>query len=226
MVQITIQSMRDDFLTCLTIPAIADSIPSEIFPRDSIRIPPNIKLADPKFHLPRSVDLLIGSGATISLFSIGQINLSHKGQDFYLQKTRLGWVVAGGASSPSPSKNATCHFTSLENQLLKFWTIEKVETDRPWSAEKRECEAHFRKTVRRDSSGRYIVRLPFRDSNVRLGESRTNALRRLLSLERKLDANAKLKDEYIRVIEEYLELGHMSLVEDPNDDGFYIHTTQ
>ncbi|XP_071576788.1 uncharacterized protein [Temnothorax nylanderi] len=225
MVQITIQSMRDDFrknLTCLTIPAIADSIPSEIFPRDSLRIPPNIKLADPKFHLPRPVDLLIGSGATMSLLSIGQINLSHEGHDLYLQKTRLGWVVAGGVSSQFPPKNATCHLTSLENQLLKFWTIEEIGTDRPWSAEERECEAHFRKTVRRDISGRYIVRLPFRESKVRLGESRTNALRRLLSLERKLDANVKLKEEYTRVIEEYLELGHMSLVEDPGDDGFYM----
>lgn len=71
-VQITVQSTRDDFskeLTCLTIPAIADLIPSEIFPRNSIKLPSNIRLADPEFHLPRSVDLLIGSGATFYLCS-------------------------------------------------------------------------------------------------------------------------------------------------------------
>ncbi|XP_077255211.1 uncharacterized protein LOC143893560 [Temnothorax americanus] len=225
MVQITIQSIHDEFrknLTCLIVPAIADLIPSEIFPRESLRIPPNIKLADPNFHLPRPVDLLIGSGATISLFSIGQINLSHKGQDLYLQKTRLGWVVAGGTSSQLPVKNATCHLTNLENQLLKFWIIEEVGTDRSWSAEEMQCEAHFKKTVRRDGKGRYIVRLPFRKVNIRLGKSRTSALRRLTSLERKLDANTTLKKEYTRVIEEYIELGHMSLVEDPSDDGFYM----
>lgn len=99
-VQITIQSVHDNFrkgLTCLTIPTITDIIPSEIFPRNSIKIPANIKLADPEFHLPRPVDLLIGSGATLSLFAVGQINLSRENQDLYLQKTRLGWVVAGSA---------------------------------------------------------------------------------------------------------------------------------
>lgn len=98
MIQITMRALQDDFskrLTCLTIPTIADSIPSEVFPRNSIEIPSNIRLADQQFHIPRSVDLLIGSGATLSMFSVGQINLSHKNYDLYLQKTRLGWVVAG-----------------------------------------------------------------------------------------------------------------------------------
>jgi len=89
MVQITIQSIYDKFckiLTCLTVPTIMDTIPAEIFPRSSIKIPSNIRLADPEFHLPRSIDLLIGSGATLSLFAVGQINLSHKERDLFLQK--------------------------------------------------------------------------------------------------------------------------------------------
>ncbi|XP_018359897.1 PREDICTED: uncharacterized protein LOC108759105 [Trachymyrmex cornetzi] len=72
-VQITIQSTRDDFtktLTCLVIPSIADSIPSESFPRNAIEIPSNINLADPEFHISRSIDLLIGSGATLSLLDV------------------------------------------------------------------------------------------------------------------------------------------------------------
>lgn len=92
-IRITIQSTCNDFrkeLTCLTIPAIADLIPSEIFPRDTVKVPSNIKLADPEFHVPRSIDLLIGSGATLSLLSVGQINLSQNGHDLYLQKTLLG----------------------------------------------------------------------------------------------------------------------------------------
>ncbi|XP_011884070.1 PREDICTED: uncharacterized protein LOC105571210 [Vollenhovia emeryi] len=83
-------------------------------------------------------------------------------------------------------------------------------------------EAHFRNTVRRDSTGRYVVRLPFRETNQRLGESRYIALKRLTSLERKLNANAILRNEYTQVLEEYLRLGHMSVVEISNDDGFYM----
>ncbi|KYN07839.1 hypothetical protein ALC62_01189 [Cyphomyrmex costatus] len=60
-VQITIQSMHDDFsktLTCLTVPAITDLVPVDVFPRNSIHIPSNIRLADPEFHIPRPIDLL------------------------------------------------------------------------------------------------------------------------------------------------------------------------
>ncbi|XP_011705950.1 PREDICTED: uncharacterized protein LOC105461166 [Wasmannia auropunctata] len=224
-VQITVQSTRDGFskeLTCLTIPAIADLIPSEIFPRNSIKLPPNVRLADPEFHLPRSVDLLIGSGATLSLFAVGQINLSREGHDLYLQKTRLGWVVAGSTSSQSPSKFVTCHLTNLEDLLLRFWTVEEVAIDKPKSEEDTECETHFMRTVSRDGSGRYTVRLPFRSTGKRFGESRTLALKRLASLERKLNANMTLKNEYTRLIEEYLNLGHMSRIDDPGDDGYYM----
>ncbi|XP_011687096.1 PREDICTED: uncharacterized protein LOC105449538 [Wasmannia auropunctata] len=225
MVRITIQSAIDGFskeLTCLTIPAIADLIPSEVFPRNSIKLPPNIRLADPEFHLPRSVDLLIGSGATLSLFAVGQINLSREGYDLYLQKTRLGWVVAGNTSSQNPSKNGTCHLANLEDLLLRFWTVEEVAMNKPESEENTECETHFIKTVTRDVTGRYTVRLPFRNTEKRLGESRALAFKRLASLERRLNANSTLKNEYTRSVEEYLSLGHMSRIDDPGDDGYYM----
>ncbi|XP_011691571.1 PREDICTED: uncharacterized protein LOC105452295 [Wasmannia auropunctata] len=225
MVQVVMQSLHDDFrkpLTCLTVPAITDLVPSEIFPRNLFKIPPNIRLADPDFHIPRAIDLLIGSGATLSLFSVGQINLSQRNHDLYLQKTRLGWVVAGSPSAPLPSRSATCHLTSLEKQLVKFWEIEEITTDKPRSEEENLCEAHFLETVSRDNDGRYVVRLPFRKINNHLGNSRNVALKRLTSLERKLNANDSLKSEYARVIEEHLKLNHISLVKNPTDDGYYM----
>lgn len=224
LVKITILSTIDGFckeLTCLTIPTITDLILSDIFPRDSIKIPSNIRLADPEFHLPRSVDLLIGSGATLSMFSVGQINLSREGHDLYLQKTRLGWIVAGGTSVKN-IKDAACYLTTLENQLNKFWDVEEIATDRPKSSEECECKTHFIITVRRDDTGRYIVRLPFRETHKRFGESRSIALKRLSSLKRKLNANATLSTEYTQIMEEYLNLGHMSMIESHNDDGFYM----
>ena len=87
---ITFQSIYNRFaktLTFLTVPTIAESIPTEVFPREALQIPSNVQLADPSFHVPRAVDLLIGSGATLSLLSIGQINLSRDGCDLFLQKT-------------------------------------------------------------------------------------------------------------------------------------------
>lgn len=176
--QIMIQSTQSNYcksLKCLTLPAIADLIPSEIFPRDTIKIPANIKLADPEFHLPRPIDLLIGSGATLSLFSFGQVNLSRNGHDLYLQKTQLGWVVAGSSARQNSIKPVSCCLTNLEAQLTKFWTIEEITTDKPLSEEDRECEAHFTKNVMRNDKGRYVVRLPFRNSDWRLTDYSTQA---------------------------------------------------
>lgn len=90
------------------------------------------------------------------------------------------------------------------------------------SEEDRECEAHFAKNVIRNDEGRYVVCLSFRNSNPHIGDSRTIALKHLVSLERKLDRDATLKLEYTQVIDEYKKLGHMSLVENPGNDGFYL----
>jgi len=110
----------------------------------------------------------------------------------------------------------------LENLLVKFWTIEEVAINKPKSEEETECEAHFTKTVSHDDDGRYTVRLPFRNTNKRLGESRTIALKRLSSLERKLNADIALKTEYDKILEKYLSLNHMSPLEDSSDGGYYM----
>ncbi|XP_011859829.1 PREDICTED: uncharacterized protein LOC105557255 [Vollenhovia emeryi] len=223
-VRVTMQSMHDNYrrdLTCLVIPVIADLIPSEVFPRETIELPSNVRLADPNFHLPRAVDLLIGSGLTLSLFSVGQINLSRENHDLYLQKTRLGWVVVGGVPSQAPK--STCYMTNLENQLNKFWAIEEVRESKKKSDEQIDCEAHFERTVSRDADGRYKVCLPFRKSNTRLGESRSIALKRLLSLERKFKRCVKKRVRASNRGVVFAEtLHHTSAIEDPDDDGYYL----
>ncbi|XP_070517427.1 uncharacterized protein [Cardiocondyla obscurior] len=224
-VQIVIRSTHDNFskeLTCFTLPSITECTPSEVFQRETIKIPANVKLADPEFHVPRPVDLLIGAGATLSLFSIGQINLSRGGRDLYLQKTRFGWIVTGETSVDAKQDSLSCYFINLEKQIAKFWTIEELNTSKPKSNEEKDCEEFYRQTVSRDSDGRYIVRLPFRNSNNLLGESRSAALKRLFCLERRLNANIALKSEYTRIIDEYKALGHMTLDQDPESDGYYM----
>lgn len=125
-VDITFGSLCNQFnkiLTFHTVPKISDAIPSDIFPRHLIELPRNIKLADPQFHLPSPIDLLIGSGTTLSIFSIGQINLSNRNLDIYVQKTRLGWVVAGGTRSGERKRIASCNMIELERSLHRFWDL-------------------------------------------------------------------------------------------------------
>lgn len=92
-IEIQFHSKYNDYkrrLTCLTIDEISNSVPDVTFPRELVKIPANLRLADPQFHVSRPVDILIGSGTTLSMLSVGQINLSKNGCDLILQKTRLG----------------------------------------------------------------------------------------------------------------------------------------
>lgn len=218
------QSIHNEFskiLTFLTIPTICNLIPNETFPRETINIPVKCQLADPEFHLPRPVDMLIGSGASLSLLAPGQIKLTHDG-DLYLQKTHLGWVIAGEPRSDTIPKSASCNFVELNRTLARFFDDEEIVAPKPKSLEEIDCENHFVKYVSRDHSGRYTVRLPFKEITTFPG-SYSIALRRLHSLERKLNNNAELKIEYSHVIQEYLDLGHMSLIDSVDtSDGYYM----
>lgn len=65
-------------------------------------------------------------------------------------------------------------------------------------------------------------RLPFRKGNIHLGDSRTSALKRLISLERRFRSDSMLETAYSQSIQEYLNLKQMSTIDNPTDDGFYI----
>lgn len=62
-------------------------------------------------------------------------------------------------------------------------------------------------------NGRYEIALPFKENvHPLLGKSQEGALQRFKSLERRLAADQQLHDQYASCIEEYLQLGHMSEV--------------
>ncbi|XP_017883322.1 uncharacterized protein LOC108626898, partial [Ceratina calcarata] len=148
----------------------------------------------PEFHIPRPVDLLIGSGATLSLLSIGQIKVAGDG-DLFLQKTQLGWVIVGGVTDNTEKPVVLCNLSELKEQIAKFWLIENADTEISKSSEEALCETHYRENTTRDASGRYI---------------------------RKLNSNLTLKAEYSKVMQEYIALGHMSLVDEESVTGYYM----
>ena len=54
----------------------------------------------------------------------------------------------------------------LQDLLAKIWIQEELPTDSPTQLthEEKECEDHFRATYTRDSTGRYIVRIPLKST--------------------------------------------------------------
>lgn len=70
--------------------------------------------------------------------------------------------------------------------------------------------AHFLKTTKRNVDGRFIVQLPFKEAKVQqLGESRNVALNRFLAMERRLQRQPILRQQYVQFMTEYIGLGHM-----------------
>ena len=94
------------------------------------------------------------------------------------------------------------------------------------SEEERQCERHFIDTYSRDSSGRFILILPFKHNNLYFNKTIIIAEKRFLKLEKQLQVNLNLKVEYSKFLKEYEDLNHMqkSPIADSgeNENSFYI----
>lgn len=210
-------------IACLVLDEITGDTPSFCVKRNSFKIPPNIQLSDPTFDKPGTIDILIGSPAFWQLLCIGQVQLGINLP--ILQKTRLGWVISGPTATvatPSVQCNLSC-FEDPTDSLARFWQIEHYPTEKVRTVEENACEAHFIETTRRDSNGRFIVSIPLKQPVEVLGDSYQVAQNRFLSLERRLQANPVLATRYYNFIQEYIDLGHMSVTE-PNSSeiSYYL----
>ncbi|XP_058811251.1 uncharacterized protein LOC131676146 [Topomyia yanbarensis] len=178
--------------------------------------PTDIVLADPKFHEPAYVDMIIGMEIYYDLLLEGLIRLG-PGKPV-LQQTTLGWVVSGRVGiqqsyQSTPSLVNVCSTEPLDDQLAKFWELESCKSSGIMSVEETLCEAHFAATTTRDATGRFVVVLPKKPSVMPLlGNSYEIAKRRFLSLERRLQANSLLRSAYAAFIDEYRNLKHMQEV--------------
>ncbi|RLU26233.1 hypothetical protein DMN91_000026 [Ooceraea biroi] len=180
---------------CLIVPKITKTLPSMEINRSKLQIPK-----------PDKLDL-------------------EQGQ-LVLQNTKLGWIVAGTMPS-SVQKSPICNqFTTslvtcsenscemLREELEKFWKLENCDDykARTLSITEKKCGRYFEQTTTRDSDGRFIVRLPFQDVKPPIGNNREIARKRLHRLEHTLKGNEAMYNQYINIMREYINLGHMSEV--------------
>ncbi|XP_018373217.1 PREDICTED: uncharacterized protein LOC108767715 [Trachymyrmex cornetzi] len=198
---------------CIVLPNITKRLPEAGFNVARLNIPSNIKLADPQFNIPNEID--IGADRIWELICVSQIRLGNKLP--VLQKTLLGWIVAGplGITGLEQRTQTQCNLSKIEqlnDTMHKFWEIEryKQENITCLSREEDYCEKLFRETYKRQADGRFVVKLPVKEEALAvLKDSREIALKRFLSLERKLARESELKVEYVKFMREYLKLGHM-----------------
>lgn len=212
-------SKSPDFqATCnaLVVSSIVGNLPSVCLPIDIAEKFNQQDLADPNFIHSSRVDLLLGADIFSEI-----IDTSHqhfiKGSPCALQ-TVFGLVIFGKINNSHASVNiATSLLTTLEplqNALQKFWEIEEVKMPKITRPEDDLCETIFKNTTTRDETGRYVVALPFKQDNVKL-EDNSTAVKRIHSrFERRLALNPPLLTQYHIFMQEYINLGHMSLAQE------------
>ncbi|XP_024869084.1 uncharacterized protein LOC112452878 [Temnothorax curvispinosus] len=218
-------------ISCIVTDQVTSKLPAYNLKRDNFDIPRNLKLADPNFHKAADIDILLGAEFFWELMCVGQIKASHKHPT--LQKTRLGWILAGRLNNSSAltkrvqALHAIVSNAELHEQLGHFWQQEEV-TNKSVSltAEESYCEQQFLKTVSRTPQGQFVVQLPLRENMVhRLGDSREVALKRLLNLEKRLSRDPLLRERYEHFLREYESLNHMMEIDvPPSEDStpFYL----
>ncbi|XP_040151923.1 uncharacterized protein LOC120893847 [Anopheles arabiensis] len=219
----TVQSKTQPFATEMTF-LILDT-PSANIPTSPTDVSswkmPDVALADSTFNSPGQIDIVIG-GDTFWELHTGRKCSIGRGKP-WLVETHFGWVVTGNTHHSSVGPRL-CHLsaydTPLEETMQRFWESETIAEDPVLSVEENACEKHFAATTVRNSSGRYVVSVPFNSNpNIVLGESKEIADRRLRSIERRLNTNAKMKEEYVKFMKEYEHLGHMKRLTSPANDS-------
>ncbi|XP_038119409.1 uncharacterized protein LOC119769812 [Culex quinquefasciatus] len=185
------------------LPRLTVSLQAESFDISRWEIPEDIVLADPNFHENNEIDMLIGTEYFLDLLQDGTMKLCDGGPT--LQNTVFGWIVAGRIpEEPNRGPQAAvflCSLVELNDQVL------------------------YRKTTIRDESGRYVVTLPKKTDVIQqLGDTRSSAVKRFLSLERRFAFNPELKAMYAAFIHEYQSLGHMKELEDTQTEvpAYYL----
>lgn len=220
-VEITFASLFASYknhINCCVVRQVTADIPVNSFDISHLNIPNDKHLADPNFNLSGQIDLLLGAQTFWDLLlDTPRIKLSNP--NLYLAETMLGWIVGGASNIPSKSINNVCNIITKNNEddinnlMEKFWVQETINTPcNKWSKEEIECDAHFVKTFRRDSDGRFIIRLPFKNNEINLGNSSKNALRRFFLLEKRFRSNPEFKVCYVNAINELLHLGFLEEV--------------
>ncbi|XP_062714536.1 uncharacterized protein LOC134291166 [Aedes albopictus] len=218
---INVHSKCSDFsfmLNCLVSPKITGQVPPVKINLENWELPQGLRLADPSFHEPSHVDLLIGMDWFYDIMKPGCLKIDDNLPS--LHDSKLGWLVGGkllDCSSNLVLNSCAVRVDPVEELVQKFWEVEGVSSELVLSSEEEQCESQFASTHRRDDSGRLIVHLPLKDNASQLSDSRTMALRRFFMLESKLQRHPDLKAQYDAFMDEYESLGHCREVQERDD---------
>ena len=202
----------------LVLPKLSSYKPPIVANQNDFKHFRGLKLAYPAYTADSRIDVLLGANVYAEIIQEGIV----KGlinQPIALN-SKLGWLITGSVSSTD--SHGTSHsadvsptvlhcacaaddVASLSNLLEEFWRTEEVGLKNSFqSLEDQKCEELYSRTTSRDSLGRYVVKLPWKEpenlEKLPIGSSYFQAARALKRLETNFVKDSKLKVEYTKFI--------------------------
>jgi len=198
-------------LTAYVLPDITAYTAPRDLPIDTWPHLRGLELADPDLSSQHPIHMLIGLYLFPSIIETESPRVVPKDLPM-AQKTVFGWVLSGDVAQPDlvEAYVSFCVDKSDTNSLLRnFWEDEEVPQKLSPTEEDEWCKRHFVSTHSRTTYGRYMVRLPFKAG---IGDSLQLATALYARTESRLQSRSAISGPYHDFLREYLELGHMELV--------------
>jgi hypothetical protein len=157
------------------------------------------------------VELLIGVDVPKAMEPWDVIRTEDEGP--YAVKTALGWVINGPIFSESET-NMKLNFIkadNLEDMLIKSYNTDFSERLIDDVSEYSREDKHFMKTVENSlkfETGKYCMKLPFKNENISLPNNRNIAYHRLMLLKKKLMNDENLNCEYKEFMANVIDKGY------------------
>ncbi|XP_031781616.1 uncharacterized protein LOC116416652 [Nasonia vitripennis] len=216
----------------LILPHLTAYVPPPKLTHDVGNFLDGLALADPEINSADPIDIIIGADVYALIIQEGLCKDPQRA--LVAQATGLGWILT--ASLPTISivdsralSSLTCTIDEDFSRLItRFWEQEQAESVKPTplTQDEHECEEHFAKTHKRNTDGRYVLRLPFRPNRIYLGNSRPAALAALHRLEQRLKRCPSVNEKYNELMEGYISRGHMkeksTLASSSNEEPSFI----
>ena len=202
---------------------VTDDIPSRpLTPAYEFHHLVGLRLADPNFHIPARVDILLGADVWLQLQTQSPPIVASASEPG-AQATIFGWAITGPARHPGTNtpvipahhlqQTKTVSWDHHADTVHSFWLSEDTcEPKKPASEVEEYVEQHYTEHVSYSASDcRYQVAVPKDPECPPLGQSRPQAVQRFFSNERSNERKGVSKD-FNDQVQGYIDMEHAEKV--------------
>ena len=179
-----------------------------------------LQLADPDFHLPARIDILLGADVYYKLIQT-RPTIAGGSSDPAAVATIFGWAITGPVHSNNHSFHAAPSLTEplspadvhLDHQMTRFWKTEEPDKPpEPLTTLEEQVQVHYDSTTSYcHKTQRCTVTLPKKTDIPSLGESRSQASSRYFNNEKSI-LRRDVWPQFQEVVQSYLDLGHAEVI--------------